>query len=73
MVKAIIFSFLGGVIVYIATAIFLGKKKTNKLPGGAISSGFAVALLTATPLWIGPLVALVAHLLTVLTVKIFTK
>lgn len=56
MIQTILISLLYGAGVFGATALFLGKNKASKLPGGAILAAFILA-----PWWAALIGALVGH------------
>lgn len=64
MAKSIVTSILFGIAIYIGTAIFLGKEKANRLPGGAIG-----ALAFIQPWYIGAVFGLIGHFIAVAIAK----
>jgi len=69
VIIVIILSFLGSILIYVGTALFLGKQKANGLPGGAFGCGLVISLAMSAPFYIGPVVALIGHYISVFIAK----
>ncbi|MFA6601394.1 MAG: hypothetical protein WCT02_00825 [Candidatus Paceibacterota bacterium] len=60
--------FLAGIVVYFVTAFFIGEKKTDRLPGGALGAGVFTGMMMGTDIVVpavivAVLAALVGHIL----------
>jgi len=64
LLNSILFALLSGVVIYIVTALIIGKKKANRLPGGALCAG-----LILHPWYVCIPVALIGHFLAVAVAK----
>ncbi|QQG53018.1 MAG: hypothetical protein HY931_02175 [Candidatus Falkowbacteria bacterium] len=74
MLKISIFSFLIGMAVYAGTAAILGKKKANRLPGGAIGGSLALTWVILPAYWyLAIIFSLIGHIVAVLVTKWFQR
>lgn len=68
----ILLSFIGGIMVFLATAALIGFQKTKNLPGGAIAFAVATTMINHETFIIGVgavVAAIIGHIICVLFTK----
>jgi hypothetical protein len=66
-------SYISGILVWLFTSILILPKKVNKLPGGAIGSGFLIGFQLSHGNIVGAIVGAVCGLLGHITMVSFSK
>ncbi len=69
MESVIFYSFLSGILIYLMTALLIGKTKANRLVGGAAAAGIVLSLSMSVPFYIGLVASLTGHYLALFIAK----